>query len=207
MAPQSPSVRSEAPSVPSSAPQTTKPVAISTGQRNVLLPDVEIEGEVRFEDDLLVDGRIEGKIFSDGSLTIGETAKIKAEINCGSVVVHGKVQGNITVSDRVEIRAKAEVIGDIKAQALAMEAGAIFVGASAIGTPKGRLPKQEGGSSSGSSSAPQKDNAQGSGGNPKSGSNSPSGGGNQSGSGSGGGSGQSGSSGPKTSPKPMSAKS
>ncbi|MEO1844506.1 MAG: polymer-forming cytoskeletal protein, partial [Akkermansiaceae bacterium] len=84
----------------------------------MLLPDVEIQGEVRFENDLIVDGKIEGKISSIGSLTIGEPAKIKAEINCGSVIVHGKVQGNITVKDRVEIRAKAEVIGNIKANAL-----------------------------------------------------------------------------------------
>jgi cytoskeletal protein CcmA (bactofilin family) len=116
----------------------SRPVAISAGQRNVLLPDVEIEGEVRFENDLIVDGKIEGKITSDGSLTIGEPARIKAEINCGSVVVHGRVQGNINVKDRVEIRAKAEVIGDIKAASLVMEAGAIFVGASTIGTPKQR---------------------------------------------------------------------
>ncbi len=116
----------------------SKPVAISAGQRNVLFPDVEIKGEVRFENDLVADGKIDGKITSDGSLTIGENARIKAEINCGSVIVHGKVQGNITVKDRVEIRAKAEVIGDIKAAALAMEAGAIFVGASTIGTPKNR---------------------------------------------------------------------
>ena len=65
----------------------------------MLLLDVEIQGEVRFENDLIVDGKIEGKISSSGSLTIGEPAKIKAEINCGSVIVHGKVQGNITLSN------------------------------------------------------------------------------------------------------------
>lgn len=126
------------PAVASDLRDPSKPVAISAGQRNVLLPDVEIEGEVRFENDLVVDGRITGKIKSEGSLTIGEPAKIKAEIHCGSVVVHGRVEGNITVTDRVEIRARAEVIGDIKAASLVMEAGAIFVGASTIGTPKSR---------------------------------------------------------------------
>ena len=68
----------------------------------------------------------------------GEPAKIKAEIKCGSVIVYGRVEGNITVDDRVEIRANAEVIGDIKANALVMEAGAVFVGASTIGTPRNR---------------------------------------------------------------------
>ena len=141
-------------SPPTPPADSSKPVAISAGLRNVLLPDVEIEGEVCFENDLLVDGKIEGKITSDGSLTIGEMAKIKAEICCGSVVVHGKVHGNINVKDRVEIRAKAEVFGNIKAQSLAMEAGAIFVGASTIGTPKNRPAKP---SSAGGKPEPKKD--------------------------------------------------
>ncbi|MFM1561642.1 MAG: polymer-forming cytoskeletal protein [Roseibacillus sp.] len=150
-----PAPRASTPAPPADLLESSKPVAISAGQRNVLLPDVEIQGEVRFENDLIVDGKIEGKISSLGSLTIGEPAKIKAEINCGSVIVHGKVQGNITVKDRVEIRSKAEVIGNIKANALVMEAGAIFVGASTIGTPKNRpAAKPSGG---GDNPSPQKD--------------------------------------------------
>lgn len=122
-----------APAAPSEA---NRPVAISAGQRNVLGPDVNIEGEVRFQNDLVVDGKIEGKIISEGSLTIGESAHIQAEIQCGTVIVQGRVEGNITVTNRVEICARAEVIGDIKANALSMEAGAIFVGASTIGNPR-----------------------------------------------------------------------
>jgi len=115
--------------------QAPKSPAPSSGQRNVLLPDVEIKGKVRFENDLIVDGRIEGEITSDGSLTVGENATIKAEIKTKTVVVYGKVHGNITVTDRLELRANAEVVGDIKAAILAMDAGAIFVGNSAVGKP------------------------------------------------------------------------
>ena len=61
-------------SPPAPTADRAKPVAIPAGQRNVLLPDVEIHGEVRFENDLIVDGKIEGKISSKGSLTIGEPA-------------------------------------------------------------------------------------------------------------------------------------
>ena len=53
----------------------------------------------------------------------------------GTVVVYGKVHGNITVIDRVELKASAEVVGDIKAKTLVIEAGAIFVGKSTVGTP------------------------------------------------------------------------
>ena len=129
------------PEVPSAVADTSRPVPISAGQRNVLGADVVIKGEVRFHNDLVVDGRIEGKITSEGSLTIGTSARIKAEIVCGSVIVQGRVEGNITVTDRVDICANAEVIGDIKANSLVMEAGAIYVGASTIGTPKNRPAK------------------------------------------------------------------
>lgn len=121
-----------APATKADSPSQARP---SSGQRNVLLPDVEIKGKVRFKNDLIVDGKIEGEIISDGSLTIGENAKIKAEIRTSSVVVYGKVHGNITVTDRIELRKDAEVLGDIKAKVLTMEAGAIFVGSSTVGAP------------------------------------------------------------------------
>jgi cytoskeletal protein CcmA (bactofilin family) len=108
--------------------------APSPGQRNVLLPDVEINGSVNFQDALIVDGKIEGEITSsDGALTIGEPAKIKAEIKTKSVVVYGKVHGNITASERVELKKDSEVLGDIKTTTLTMEAGATFVGSSTVG--------------------------------------------------------------------------
>jgi cytoskeletal protein CcmA (bactofilin family) len=126
------------PSAPSySSPQpsavTTRPVAAST--RNVLSTDVEIKGIVKFSNDLVVDGKIDGEIHSDGSLTVGENARIKAEIKTATVVVYGKVHGNLTASDRVELKSSAEVIGDIKAKTLSIEAGAIFIGKSTVGNP------------------------------------------------------------------------
>ena len=103
--------------------------------RNVLSTDVEIKGTVKFTNDLVVDGKIEGEITSDGNLTVGENARIKAEIKTATVVVYGKVHGNLTATDRVELKSSAEVVGDIKAKTLSIEAGAIFVGKSTVGTP------------------------------------------------------------------------
>lgn len=118
---------------PSPPPSAAKPSAGST--RNVLSSDVEIKGTVKFEHDLIVDGKIEGDIQSTGNLTVGENARIKAEIKTGTIVVYGKVHGNMTAADRVELKSSAEVIGDIKAKVLTIEAGAIFVGKSTVGTP------------------------------------------------------------------------
>ncbi len=101
----------------------------------MLSSDVEIKGQVRFTNDLVVDGKIEGEIDSDGSLTVGENARVRAEIRTRSVVIYGKVHGNITVAERVELKANAELVGDIKAATLSIEAGAIFVGKSTVGAP------------------------------------------------------------------------
>ncbi|MBK1815822.1 polymer-forming cytoskeletal protein [Luteolibacter yonseiensis] len=96
---------------------------------------MEIKGTVKFTNDLVVDGKIEGEIQSDGNLTVGENARIKAEIKTATVIVYGKVHGNLTATDRIELKASAEVVGDIKAKTLSIEAGAIFVGKSTVGTP------------------------------------------------------------------------
>lgn len=103
--------------------------------RNVLSTDVEIKGTVKFTNDLVVDGRIEGEINSDGNLTVGENARLKAEIKTRTIVVYGKVHGNMTATDRIDLKASAEVVGDLKAKTLSIEAGAIFVGKSTVGTP------------------------------------------------------------------------
>ena len=115
----------------SAAPRSTSPQAT----RNVLSSDVEIKGSVKFTNDLVIDGKIEGNISSEGNLTIGENARIKAEISTATIIVYGKVHGNLTAADRVELKASAEVVGDIKAKTLSIEAGAIFVGKSTVGTP------------------------------------------------------------------------
>ena len=128
-APATPSYGSQQPVA--AAPARTAPAAT----RNVLSTDVEIKGTVKFTNDLVVDGKIEGEIQSDGNLTVGENARIKAEIKTATVVVYGKVHGNLTATDRVELKASAEVVGDIKAKTLSIEPGAIFVGKSTVGTP------------------------------------------------------------------------
>ena len=120
----------------------------------MLSTDVEIKGSIKFENDLVVDGRIEGEISSDGSLTVGENARIKAEIKTRSVVIYGKVHGHIEVTDSIELKANAELVGDIKAASLSIEPGAIFVGKSTVGTPSLK-PQQS--ASSPAAAASQKD--------------------------------------------------
>jgi len=129
--------RQESFAQPTPAPYGAPPAAARpapSATRNVLSSDVEIKGTIKFANDLVVDGKIEGEIFSDGNLTVGENARIKAEVKTATVIVYGKVHGNLTATERVELKASAEVVGDIKAKILSIEAGAIFIGKSTVGT-------------------------------------------------------------------------
>ncbi len=112
-----------------------------SSNKNILSSDVEIIGNLKFSNDLIIDGKIEGEVNSDGNLTVGENARIKGEIKTKSVSVFGKVDGNITVTDRCELKSNAELNGDIAAGTLAIEEGATFMGASKVGGAASAAPR------------------------------------------------------------------
>lgn len=107
--------------------------------RNVLNSDVTVVGTLRFTDDLLVDGSVEGEITSDGVLTIGANAVIQAgeknkvAVRTQSAIIHGRVTGDVVVTDRVELADTAVLVGDITAAKLAIQEGATFVGHCSVG--------------------------------------------------------------------------
>jgi len=100
--------------------------------KDILSSDVEIKGSIKFQKELLIDGKVEGEINSEGVLTIGENADIRGEIKTKSIVVFGKVHGNITVSERCELKSKCTLQGDLKAARLVIEEGATFIGKSEV---------------------------------------------------------------------------
>jgi cytoskeletal protein CcmA (bactofilin family) len=97
-----------------------------------LSSDIEIKGSIKFQKELLIDGKVEGKIKSNGVLTIGENADIRGEIKVKSITVYGKVQGNITVGERCELKSTGTLQGDLKAARLVVEEGATFIGKSEL---------------------------------------------------------------------------
>lgn len=107
----------------------------STG-KNVLNSDVEIKGNLKFAGELTFEGKLDGEINTDGTLALGDSAVINGNITAQSVVVRGKVNGNITAKEKIEIKAKAEVFGDIRAARLAVEEGVIFVGKAEVNPNK-----------------------------------------------------------------------
>jgi cytoskeletal protein CcmA (bactofilin family) len=100
--------------------------------KDVLSSDVEIKGTIKFQKELLIDGKVEGEINSDGALTVGENADIRAEIKTKSITIYGKVQGNVSVSERCELKSKCTLQGDLKAARLIIEEGATFIGKSEV---------------------------------------------------------------------------
>ena len=116
-----------------------------TSSKNVLSNDVEIKGSIKFSHDLIIDGKIEGEVQSDGSLTVGENALIKGEIKTRSVIIFGKVEGNITVQERCELKSNAILVGDISAGTLSIEEGATFMGQSSVGKKPDSRPAAGGG--------------------------------------------------------------
>jgi len=91
---------------------------------------VQIRGELTGSEDLYLDGEIEGTIdLRDHSLIIGPNGRIKAAITARDLVVHGRIEGNVTASGRVELRKSSTLIGDISTQRIVIEDGAFFKGA------------------------------------------------------------------------------
>jgi len=106
-----------------------------------LSSDVEIKGSIKFQKELLINGKVEGKIKSNGVLTIGENADVRGEIKVKSITVYGNVEGNITVSERCELKSMCTLQGDLIAPCLVVEEGATFIGKSNVtnDTPAGKF--------------------------------------------------------------------
>jgi cytoskeletal protein CcmA (bactofilin family) len=90
---------------------------------------VVIKGELNGSEDLTIEGQVDGKIeLRQNVLTIGPNGKIKAQVFAKSVVILGEVTGNVTASEKVDIRDNGSVDGDIAAPRVAIAEGAHFRG-------------------------------------------------------------------------------
>jgi cytoskeletal protein CcmA (bactofilin family) len=90
---------------------------------------IVILGEVKGNEDLIVDGRVEGTVnLSEARLTIGPNANVAANLSAKDILVQGQVEGNLVASGRVELRSGCQVLGDISALRLAVEDNAVFRG-------------------------------------------------------------------------------
>jgi cytoskeletal protein CcmA (bactofilin family) len=113
-------------SEPAPAP---RPVTTTTSDQATIGKSLVIKGEVTGSESLYIDGRVEGSINLSGNrVTIGRNGVVAANISAREIVVLGKVRGNLTASDRVDIRSDGSLTGDVVAARISIEDGAFFKG-------------------------------------------------------------------------------
>ena len=128
----------ERPATPPAAPQISEaPAAVArpvsttttTADQATIGKSLVIKGEVTGSESLYIDGRVEGSINLAGNrVTVGRNGVVSANINAREIVVLGKVRGNLTASDRVDIRSDGSLTGDVVAARISIEDGAFFKG-------------------------------------------------------------------------------
>jgi len=90
---------------------------------------IVIKGDLTGEEDLVIEGRVEGKVhLPNHRLTIGQGGNVQAEVHAKSVVVIGRVAGNVSAGERVEVQASGIVDGDVRAPRLSVQEGAVLNG-------------------------------------------------------------------------------
>ncbi len=121
---------------PSVVPGPSNSTFMPTQSGAILSRGVSIKGSVKFLNELLIDGEVEGTIDSTGTLTIGEHARIRGEIRTKSVKLRGTVEGNIFVTEGCELQAGCTLHGDIEAPRLMVDENVTFRGNAKVGTGK-----------------------------------------------------------------------
>ena len=111
--------------------KSTEPV--NTGKINSIMEGTSIEGEIRSDSNLRIDGKVKGTIHARGRLIVGQTGVIEGEVHCQSSDIEGTVTGKITCQDLLSLKATAKIQCDIHTKQLAIEPGAVFTGNCSMG--------------------------------------------------------------------------
>jgi cytoskeletal protein CcmA (bactofilin family) len=93
----------------------------------------ELSGTLRFRENVHIDGHVDGELLADKDVEIGPSASVQANLRCESVVIRGKVRGDIEAAGRITFHMGAHVHGEMKANAIVIEEGAQFRGTIVIG--------------------------------------------------------------------------
>jgi cytoskeletal protein CcmA (bactofilin family) len=129
-APQSPTPGNPVRHEPEPAPSTPTRSAGESGQRAVLSPSIVVRGEVSGDEDLVVEGRIEGKIsLRQNAVTVGAKGRVQAEIHARAISIEGEVDGNLTADESIVLKRSSKVKGDLTSPRVTIEDGARFKGA------------------------------------------------------------------------------
>ncbi|MBL7939694.1 MAG: polymer-forming cytoskeletal protein [Flavobacteriales bacterium] len=123
--------RSEKPANTDTMNKTAEPV--SPGKINSIMEGTSIEGEIKSDSNIRVDGRVKGTVNARGRVIVGQTGVIEGEVVCQSSDIEGTVIGKINCQDLLSLKATAKLQGDINTKKLAIEPGAVFTGNCSMG--------------------------------------------------------------------------
>ena len=112
--------------VPEAAPTSAESKSPTRG--GVIGPSMTVKGEVYSREELYIDGDVQGSIELHHRLTIGPNGKVRATVRATEVVVHGTIQGDVQASEKIILRERASLVGDIKTAGIVIEDGAYFKG-------------------------------------------------------------------------------
>jgi len=118
-----------APEPRASEPRVVEPRAVESAPRaSVLGPTLKFRGELSAQEDLIIQGSVEGSITHTQSLTVGTDGTMKGDIRARVIVIDGKVEGDLYATESVNIRATAKVKGNVFAPRVGIVEGAFFQG-------------------------------------------------------------------------------
>ena len=109
----------------------------------VIGKNVAVKGTIAFQSLLRIDGTFEGDLESSGKLIVGPEGYVKANLDLKEALIAGKIEGNITVKERLVLRGRAEVRGDITAPLLTIDEGVSIIGQVYVTAPE-KLPEDQG---------------------------------------------------------------
>ena len=134
------------PSRPAAPPPSFEPPSRTpapTGEQATIGKGLFIKGEITGSESLFIDGKVEGSINLPGNrVTVGRKGQVAANISAREIVVLGKVRGNVSATDRVDIRAEGSLSGDVAAARISIEDGAFFKGGIDIRKPEAKAAGQ-----------------------------------------------------------------
>lgn len=105
---------------------------IGKDEVTIISAGVLIEGKLSSNGNIRIDGTINGDVFAEGNITVGENGEINGQLNAEVVNVGGKVNGSINAKEKLTLEAKSNLKGDLITKILVIEAGALFEGKSSM---------------------------------------------------------------------------
>lgn len=114
-------------------PMTKAAEPVNTGKINSIMEGTSIEGEIRSDSNVRIDGRVKGSITVRGRLIVGTSGVVEGDVTCQSSDIEGTVNGKINCQDLLSLKATAKLTGDIATKKLAIEPGAVFTGNCSMG--------------------------------------------------------------------------